>query len=424
MERFEERYGVRIVQGWGMTETSPLAAVALPPRGVELGTAEEMDWRALTGRPLGGVELRIVDDAGNVLPWDGEAVGEIECGGPWITGAYYGDPSPEKFDDGWLRTGDVGSVTPERLRADHRPGQGRHQVGRRVDLVGRAREPPDGAPRRRRGGGHRGARSAVGRAPARVRRVPRGRGRECSRAARLPRAHVAKWQLPERWTFIDEVPKTSVGKFDKKVLRAAVRRRRARRRGALTPATSRRIPGAPMTTTLAASVFDRLGDDLWLLVPAFVFAMLASALIGRVLGVRRSFAASVISGMFGWVVGVVVALVIAVRRPPASDGFGRNLFLFTLFGAMAAAVWIEFLARPGIVLRAQTGLQSVPHPLRSLRRRGRRVQRYAEITRIAVRNGLGPSLGLGRKDDVDAAGAPSAGPPAPPRARGVRRACS
>ena len=86
MERFEERYGVRIVQGWGMTETSPLAAVSHPPRGVEPGTTEEMDWRALTGRVVAGVELRIVDDDGAVLPWDGEAVGEIEVRGPWITG--------------------------------------------------------------------------------------------------------------------------------------------------------------------------------------------------------------------------------------------------------------------------------------------------------------------------------------------------
>ena len=160
-----------------------------------------------------------------------------------------------------------------------------------------------------------------------------------------------------------------------------------------------------MTTTLAASVFERLGDDLWLLVPAFAFALLAGALIGRVLGVRRSFAATLTSGTIGWIVGVVVALWIAADAHPASDGFARNLFLFSLLGTMAAAVWLEFLARPGIVMRAQTGLQSVPHPVRSLRRRGRRVQRYAEITRIAVRNGLGPSLGLGRKDDVEASAA-------------------
>ena len=133
------RYGVRIVQAWGMTETSPLAAVAHPPSHVEIGAPEEMDWRACTGRVVGGVELRIVDDQGAALPWDGEAVGEIEVRGPWITGAYYRDPSPEKFDNGWLRTGDVGSVSADGLRADHRPRQGRHQVGRRVDQLGRAR---------------------------------------------------------------------------------------------------------------------------------------------------------------------------------------------------------------------------------------------------------------------------------------------
>jgi fatty-acyl-CoA synthase len=100
MERFAERHGVRIVQAWGMTETSPLAAIALPPAGC--APEDEMSWRVRTGRVLAGVELRIVDDAGRALPWDGEAVGEIEVRGPWITGSYYRDPAPEKFDDGWL----------------------------------------------------------------------------------------------------------------------------------------------------------------------------------------------------------------------------------------------------------------------------------------------------------------------------------
>ncbi len=94
MENFERKYGVRIIQAWGMTETSPLAAVAHPPARVEIGSPEEMDWRARTGRVVGGVELRIVDDAGNALPWDGDAVGEIEVKGPWITGSYYRDPRP------------------------------------------------------------------------------------------------------------------------------------------------------------------------------------------------------------------------------------------------------------------------------------------------------------------------------------------
>jgi ubiquinone biosynthesis protein len=136
-----------------------------------------------------------------------------------------------------------------------------------------------------------------------------------------------------------------------------------------------------------------------------VFAIFAGIFVGRVLGVRRSVGASVLSGIFGFAVGVVVSLLIADERTNSSEGFARNLFLFTLFGAMAAAVWIEFLARPGMMARAQTGLASVPHPMRSLRRRGRRMARYAEITRIAVRNGLGPSLGLGRGGDASENGA-------------------
>src|SRR5205807_517963 len=107
MERFEQ-HGLRIIQAWGMTETSPIGAVAIPPRGVSAD--EEMDWRTKTGRVVAGVQLRIVDDAGNELPWDGESVGEIEVRGPWITGSYFKDPAPDKFHDGWLRTGDVGSV--------------------------------------------------------------------------------------------------------------------------------------------------------------------------------------------------------------------------------------------------------------------------------------------------------------------------
>jgi ubiquinone biosynthesis protein len=165
------------------------------------------------------------------------------------------------------------------------------------------------------------------------------------------------------------------------------------------------MPGFPLGADmflLATSVFQRLGDNLWFLVPAFLFALLGSALVGRILGVRRSLGANVLSGLFGFALGCTVSLLIANERSNASEGFARNLFLFTLFGAMAAGVWIEFLARPGTLARAQTGLQSVPHPIRSLRLRTRRVRRYAEITRIAARNGLGPSLGLGPRDESGA----------------------
>ena len=93
-----------------MTETSPVGGMAHPPIEVELGTAEEMDWRMKSGRLLAGVQMRIVNDDGEELPWDGEAVGEMQVRGPWITGGYHRDKAAEKFDNGWLRTGDIGTI--------------------------------------------------------------------------------------------------------------------------------------------------------------------------------------------------------------------------------------------------------------------------------------------------------------------------
>ena len=108
IERFRDELGVEMVQGWGMTETSPLCSLATPPR--QAGPDEEIEWRAKTGRIVPGVEVRVCADDGTVLPNDGESVGEFEVRGPWITGSYYGDPSPDRFHDGWLRTGDIGSL--------------------------------------------------------------------------------------------------------------------------------------------------------------------------------------------------------------------------------------------------------------------------------------------------------------------------
>ena len=89
--------------------------------------ASSIDYRSKTGRVAFGVEVRIVDGEGNVAPRDGTSVGEFEIRGPWVTGEYYNDPTPDRFRDGWLRTGDVGTVDDRGLHADHRPDQGRHQ---------------------------------------------------------------------------------------------------------------------------------------------------------------------------------------------------------------------------------------------------------------------------------------------------------
>jgi ubiquinone biosynthesis protein len=132
-------------------------------------------------------------------------------------------------------------------------------------------------------------------------------------------------------------------------------------------------------------------------------------LVGRLLGVRRSWTTTVLSGLIGWVGGVALSLAIASQRKDMSEGFTRNVWLFSTLGVMSASVWIELLAKPGTLARAQTGLTSIPHPIEAVKRRGRRVSRYAQITRIAIRNGLGPSLGLGRhSEDGDARQVPFA----------------
>ena len=217
MKAFEERHGVHIVQAWGMTETSPLAACAHPVRGAE--GEDQWQWRAKTGRVTAGVELRICDDNGNVLPWDGEAVGEIEVRGPWITGSYHLDPDPEKFHDGWLRTGDVASVLPN----------GFIQItDRSKDVIKSGGEWISSVDLENSLMGHPAVFEAA------VVAVPDERWDERPLACVVLRPDttasaqelcdflsdkVAKWQLPERWSFIEAVPKTSVGKFDKKVLR-------------------------------------------------------------------------------------------------------------------------------------------------------------------------------------------------------------
>jgi fatty-acyl-CoA synthase len=217
MQAFEERHGVEILQGWGMTETSPLGAVARPPRSAT--DQDKWEWRSKTGRVIGGVQLRIVDDAGTELPWDGEAVGEIEVRGPWVTGSYYLDPDPAKFHDGWLRTGDVGKVDSHGFiqitdRAKDVIKSGGEWISS-VDLENELMAHPDvieaavvGIPDER----------WDERPLACVVRKP-GSNVDAEGLRSFLGARVARWWLPERWSFIPEVPKTSVGKFDKKVLR-------------------------------------------------------------------------------------------------------------------------------------------------------------------------------------------------------------
>ncbi len=218
MEQFQERHGVRVVQAWGMTETSPVAAIAFPPRGV--AAEDEMDWRAKTGRVVAGVELRTVDDDGRILPADGASVGEIEVRGPWITGSYYHADAPDKFHDGWLKTGDVGHVD----------AKGFVQItDRSKDVIKSGGEWISSVELEMALAGHPDEIEAT------VVGVPDERWQERPLALVVLKtgakttpddlqsflaSRVARWWVPERWAFVGEIPKTSVGKFNKKVVRA------------------------------------------------------------------------------------------------------------------------------------------------------------------------------------------------------------
>ena len=225
MQAFDQRYGVRIVHAWGMTETSPLGTVSRLPRGAE--GDEAWRYRTSQGRLPASVAGRLVGPDGSVAASDGTSVGELEVRGPWVTGSYHRDADDERFHDGWLRTGDVGTLTPDGYltltdRAKDVIKSGGEWISS-VDLENTLMGHPDvaeasvvGVPDDR-----------WGERPLAV--VVRAEGAATLGASDEADAavlcawlsgRVARWQVPERWAFVDAVPRTSVGKFDKKLVRA------------------------------------------------------------------------------------------------------------------------------------------------------------------------------------------------------------
>ncbi|NKY56971.1 long-chain fatty acid--CoA ligase [Nocardia flavorosea] len=222
MKAFEEKHGVRVVHAWGMTETSPLGSLAHPPHGV----SEEEAWtyRVTQGRFPAAVQARLVGDDGSVVPNDGKSLGELEVRGPWITGSYYSPEGvavdPGKFDDGWLRTGDVGKITPNGYLT---------LVDRSKDVIKSGGEWISSVDLENAVMGHPAVAEAAvigipdekwDERPLAAIVVAEGASVQPEELREFLSSRFAKWQLPEYWTFIDEVPKTSVGKFDKKRLRA------------------------------------------------------------------------------------------------------------------------------------------------------------------------------------------------------------
>jgi len=211
-------HGVEVLHAWGMTETSPVATVARPVPGL----SEDEQWRlrASQGRSVCGVELRIIDDAGHPLPHDGKSVGEIEVHGPWVTGGYYLGRDAEKFADGWLRTGDVGHIDPlgyvtltDRAKDVIKSGGEwissveleNHLIAHPAVLEASVVAVPDERWQER---------------PLAVVVLNEGADATPQQLREFLADKVVRWWLPERWTFVDEVPRTSVGKYDKKTIRS------------------------------------------------------------------------------------------------------------------------------------------------------------------------------------------------------------
>jgi len=218
---FRDRHGVTVVQGWGMTETSPLGSVStLRPEQLQLPAEEQVLLRGKAGHGIFGINMKIVDDNGVELPWDGVSSGELKVRGPWVCNGYYRlDHSPAHDADGWFATGDVAAIHPDGFlqitdRAKDVIKSGGEWISS-VDLENCASGHPEVM-----------MAAAIGvKHPKWEERpvllvVPRP---NCSPTAEAILAHLgehfAKWQLPDTVLFIDALPLTATGKINKRSLR-------------------------------------------------------------------------------------------------------------------------------------------------------------------------------------------------------------
>ena len=225
IEGFEKKHNLQVAHAWGMTEMTPLGTVSrLKSYQLDLPEEERFRIRAKQGTSVPGVELRAMDEQGKEIPWDGQAFGELQVRGPWVIDSYYHDEqSAERFRDGWFCTGDVVTIDPEGFV---------QIVDRTKDLV--------------KSGGEwissQDLENAIMSYPkvleAAVIAVPHPKWQERPLACVVPKPEfkdsitkeeifehirprfMSSLYLPDDIVFIEAVPKTSVGKFDKKVLRA------------------------------------------------------------------------------------------------------------------------------------------------------------------------------------------------------------
>jgi fatty-acyl-CoA synthase len=223
LEHYEKDFNIHIMHAWGMTELAPVGTIShLKSYMLDWPEEERFKVRAKQGIAVPGIETRVVDIEGKELPWDGTSFGELQVRGPWVVSGYYKDErSEDSFQDGWFRTGDVATIDEE----------GYVQiVDRTKDLVKSGGEWISTVELENILMGHPKVLEAA------VIAVPHPRWQERPLACVVPKpdckdsitsdelleflgGKVAKWQLPDEVLFIDAVPRTSVGKFNKRVLR-------------------------------------------------------------------------------------------------------------------------------------------------------------------------------------------------------------
>ena len=222
-EGFRTQVGVPILQAWGMTETSPIASIGWTKSELaDLPDDAAADLRAKQGIAHIGVTLRVVEpDTTNELPWDGEASGELQARGQWIAASYYNDPrAADSFTaDGWLRTGDVATIDPygyvqllDRTKDVIKSGG---EWISSVEIENELMSHPKIAEAAVIGVVH----PKWSERPLACVVVKPGETVTKDEVLDWVRPKLAKWQMPDDVVFIDEVPKTSVGKFSKKTLR-------------------------------------------------------------------------------------------------------------------------------------------------------------------------------------------------------------
>lgn len=223
IEWFWNELGVEMVQGWGMTETSPLATISRRTskrKHLDMSDADRAANQAKAGLPIPGVEIEIFDENWNELPHDGKAFGELLIRGPWICSEYYNNPQPEKFHDGWLITGDVAKIDPEGYVII---------TDRSKDLIKSGGEWISSVDLENHIAGLAGVAQACVVAQPHpqwderpVALVIRKEGADVSKEQVIEHctSKFAKWQLPDDVLFVDAIPLTATGKMDKKVVRA------------------------------------------------------------------------------------------------------------------------------------------------------------------------------------------------------------